>query len=93
MSSKVLPYFGNPWVRYTFRSPADPNLRLSCKWVYAISGLLVRALVSLRLGAVFLRDRLNVEDKPLSALGFVAGAVGALGWWRIWLVSWLKGGN
>ena len=58
-------------------------------WLYVLSGLLVRALGSVGRGALFVRDHLNVEEKPLSAIGFVAGGLIACVWWGIGLKSWL----
>ncbi len=55
-------------------------------WLYALSGLLVRAIR----GATFLRDHLNVEEKPLSSMGFVAGGLMAFGWWSLCVGSWLS---
>ena len=59
-------------------------------WFYALSGLLVRVVVSFRSGAVIIRDHLNIEEKPLSTMGFVAGGLMACGWWGICLMSWLR---
>ena len=58
-------------------------------WLYAGSGLLVRTVVYFGRGAVFLRNHLDVEEKPLSAMGFVAGGLLACVWWVICLVAWL----
>ena len=62
-------------------------------WLYALSGVLARALLSFGHGAVFLRDHLNVEERPLSTMGLVAGGLAAFCWWGICLVSWLVAGN
>lgn len=59
-------------------------------WLYALSVLIVRTMTRLSRGAAFLRDHLNIEEKPLSSMGFVAGGLTAFVWWGICLVSWLR---
>ncbi len=56
-------------------------------------GLVVRTLGPVGRGAAFLRDHLDVEKKPLPAMGFVAGGLLTFLWWGICLVSWASGGN
>ena len=58
-------------------------------WLYVGSGLLLRALSSVGWRAVFLRGYLNIQEKPLSAMGFVAGGLVACAWWGTCLATWV----
>ena len=46
-------------------------------WLYALSGLIVR----LARGVGFLRDKLDIEERPLYSMRLVAGVLAALAWW------------
>ena len=58
-----------------------PDLHLAL--ALFLSGILVRAIA----GVFLARGYLNVEEKPLSAMGLVAGILAALAWWAVCLVS------
>ena len=52
-------------------------------WLYALSGLIVRGARSFE----FVRDRLNVVERPLYSMGLVAGGIAALVVWGVGLMS------
>ena len=53
--------------------------------LYQLSGVLLRVVR----GAVFVRRHLNINEKPLSSMGFLAGGLVTCGWWTTCLVSWV----
>jgi hypothetical protein len=48
-------------------------------WLYALSGMIVKALQLLSGGINFVRGRLNVEEKPFQVMGYVAMLLVVLG--------------
>jgi hypothetical protein len=55
-------------------------------WLYAVSGFLLRAARRLDLGLGWFNRRCDIEQKPLSSIGLVAGALCALVYWA-WCVG------
>lgn len=55
-------------------------------WLYVIAGAVVAFVVRLRSGARFVRWALDVEKKPLSSIGLVAGCIAAIVTWIVVLV-------
>lgn len=50
-------------------------------WLYAGSGFLLRAARRFDIGFDWFNRKFDIEEKPLSAIGLVAGAVVAVIWW------------
>jgi hypothetical protein len=59
-------------------------------WLFVASGVFVRTLSSFERISNFLKIHLNLEEKPISSMGFVAGGMCALLWWGGCLVSWRR---
>lgn len=58
-------------------------------WLYAASGFLLKAAHRFDLGFAWFNRHFDIEHKPLSAIGLVAGAIVAVMWWGVALVRWL----
>jgi hypothetical protein len=55
-------------------------------WIYAVALMMTSVLRSVE----FVRKRLDVEGRPLGAVGFMAGSISAMIWWGLAIVIWLR---
>jgi hypothetical protein len=55
-------------------------------WLYAVSGLLLKAARRIELGFRWFNSKADIEHHPLSAIGLVAGALVAVVYWAAVLV-------
>jgi hypothetical protein len=58
-------------------------------WLYAASGFLLKFARRFDIGFQWFNSHVDIEEKPLSAIGLVAGALVAVLWWTVVLVKWL----
>lgn len=58
-------------------------------WLYAGSGFLLKAAHRFDLGFAWFNRHFDIEHKPLSAIGLVAGSLVALLWWTVVVVRWV----
>jgi hypothetical protein len=58
-------------------------------WLYAGSGFLLRAARRFDVGFAWFNSKVDIERKPLSAIGLVAGAIVAVAWWTVVAVQWV----
>jgi hypothetical protein len=58
-------------------------------WLYAGSGFLLKAVRRFDIGFQWFNRKFDIEEKPLSAIGLVAGALVALTYWGVVGGSWL----
>lgn len=56
-------------------------------WLYAGSGFLLKAARRFDLGFDWFNRKFDIEKKPLQSIGFVAGAIVAVAYWSVALVS------
>jgi hypothetical protein len=56
-------------------------------WLYALSGFLLKAAHQFDIGFQWFNRRFDIEKKPLSSIGLVAGALVALVYWAAVIVS------
>jgi hypothetical protein len=56
-------------------------------WLYAGSGFLLKATNGFDIGFDWFNRKLDIEKKPLSAIGLVAGVLAALAYWATVIVS------
>ena len=56
-------------------------------WLYAVSGFLLKAARRFDLGFQWFNSKLDVEKKPLQAIGLVSGAIVAVVYWSFALVA------
>jgi hypothetical protein len=56
-------------------------------WLYAGAGFLLKAGQRIDIGFDWISRRLNIEEKPLQAIGLVSGAMVALAYWGVLLVA------
>jgi hypothetical protein len=50
-------------------------------WLYAVSGFLLKAARRFDIGFALFNRKVDIERKPLSAIGLVAGALVAIVYW------------
>ena len=62
-------------------------------WLYALSGLLVRVANPLGIGIRTLKDLLDIDEKPITSLGFVAMLLTSIVFWVVALTRWLAPGR
>jgi hypothetical protein len=58
-------------------------------WLYAGSGFLLKAARRFDIGFAWFNRKFDIEHKPLSAIGLVAGAIVAVLWWAVVAVRWM----
>jgi hypothetical protein len=58
-------------------------------WLYAASGFLLKAARRFDIAFAWFNRKFDIEKKPLSAIGLVAGALVAVLWWTVVIVKWL----
>jgi hypothetical protein len=58
-------------------------------WLYAGSGFLLRFARRFDIGFHWFNSKADIEHKPLSAIGLVAGALVAVIWWTVLIVKWI----
>ncbi len=58
-------------------------------WLYAGSGFLLKAARRFDIGFDWFNRKFDIEKKPLSAIGLVAGALVAVVWWIVVLIRWV----
>lgn len=58
-------------------------------WLYAGSGFLLKAARQFDIGFQWFNSKVDIEKKPLSAIGLVAGCIVAVLWWTVVLVRWV----
>lgn len=61
-------------------------------WLYVGSGFLLKAVRRLDVGFQWFNKKFDIEKKPLSAIGLVAGALVAVVYWGFAIGSWLMKG-
>jgi len=60
-------------------------------WSYALSGAAVRLARSLGVGVTALRRVLDIDNKPITSLGWVAMLLASTLYWSLALVRWYAG--
>jgi len=78
--------FRGMYSEHAMRVGASPTLLASLfsstwVWIYAGSGFLIKAAHRFDIGFAFFNRKFDIEKKPLSAIGLVAGAIVALAYW------------
>lgn len=58
-------------------------------WLYAGSGFLLKFARRFDIGFAWFNRTFDIEHKPLSAIGLVAGCVVAVLWWTVVVVRWV----
>jgi hypothetical protein len=58
-------------------------------WLYAGSGFLLKFAHRFDIGFQWFNSKVDIEKKPLSAIGLVAGALVAVLWWTVVVVKWI----
>jgi hypothetical protein len=58
-------------------------------WLYFGSGFVLKAARRFDIGFDWFKRRFDIEHKPLSAIGRIAGALVAVFWWGVVLVRWI----
>jgi UDP-N-acetylmuramyl pentapeptide phosphotransferase/UDP-N-acetylglucosamine-1-phosphate transferase len=58
-------------------------------WLYVASGAVIRLLYRVEVGIARLRDRLNVDEKPITAIGGVAILLVSVVYWAWTLLACL----
>jgi len=58
-------------------------------WLYFASGFLLKSARRFDIGFQWFTSKVDIEKKPLSAIGLVAGALVAVLWWTVVVVRWI----
>jgi len=58
-------------------------------WLYAGSGFLLKCAHRFDIGFQWFNSKVDIEHKPLSAIGLVAGALVAVIRWTLVVVRWI----
>jgi hypothetical protein len=58
-------------------------------WLYAGSGFILKAARRFDIGFDWFNRKFDIEKKPLSAIGLVAGCIVAVIWWGVVVVRWI----
>ena len=58
-------------------------------WLYAASGFLLKFARRFDIGFQWFNSKVDIEHKPLSAIGLVAGALVSVLWWTVVVVRWI----
>jgi hypothetical protein len=58
-------------------------------WLYAGSGFLLKFGRRFDVGFDWFNRKFDIENKPLSAIGLVAGSLVAVLWWTVAVVRWV----
>jgi hypothetical protein len=60
-------------------------------WLYALSGILLKAARRFDIGFEWFNQKFDIEKKPLQSIGLVAGALVAIVYWTAVIVSRVVG--